>query len=207
MDIDALPQYILWQNSTVKITPLKLQKLLYYVKAWGLVAGMDLFEGEFYKWPYGPVNPEVYHTCKQYGRSPIPPPITQPALPAPVERELIDFIIEAYLPFSPTTLSAMTHKEAPWRETPDNAVISHAAMRRFYARQPFAKNLASFDFVHKPYYPVQGDSWHAFVLDMSAEDAHRHTQFASYAQYREYFKQAQADITDLEQDLANLFDL
>ena len=180
----ALPQYILWQNSTTKITPLKLQKLLYYVKAWGLVAGMDLYQGQFYKWPYGPVNPEAYHAYKQYGRNRIPIPPPPASMPLTDEQALIDFILAAYLPFSATTLSAMTHKESPWQQTPDGDIISPAAMRRFYEQQAFAKNFNPFAPTNKPYYPVQSDAWHAFVLDMSDEDIHRHTQIESYQRYQ-----------------------
>ncbi|GAB4432957.1 MAG: hypothetical protein Kow0031_14460 [Anaerolineae bacterium] len=206
MNTLALPEYILWQHSATKITPLKLQKLLYYVKAWGLVADKELYQGQFYRWPHGPVNPEVYHAYKQYGRTPIPAPAVPSTLPTGEEQALIDFILATYLPFSATSLSAMTHKEAPWQQTPDQALIDPDLMRLYYGQQAFAQNFNPFDPVQRPYYPLQSDAWHAFVLDMSDEDAQRHTKIESYEQYLTYLKQAQADVTDLEQTLSDLID-
>ena len=61
--IYELPHYILATYADYKITPLKLQKLLYYAKVWGIVAGEELYQGEFKKWTHGPVNTEVYLPC------------------------------------------------------------------------------------------------------------------------------------------------
>lgn len=195
-----LPIYILQSHSDEKITPLKLQKLLYYVKVWGIVAGMDLYQGEFQKWTHGPVNPDVYHQYRSFARMPI---VVQPnGIQAEVsgqEKELIDFIVAAYLPFSAISLSALTHKEAPWQDTPLNSVISHDAILDFYSRQPFAKNFNPFDLAHKPYYAVQSNSFYAYVLDMTPEDADRHAQFPSFEAYLSHFKQAKADTSGIDE--------
>ncbi len=200
-----LPHYILEQYSDSKITPLKMQKLLYYVKVWGIVAGVELYEGEFRKWKHGPVNLAIYDKYKSFERSPI---IVQPSavhinLGVP-EEELIDFIVSAYMPFSAISLSAMTHKELPWQNTPPNDVISHDNILDFYSQQSFAKNFNPFDSASKPYFPVQSNSWYAYVLDMTPDDVERHSQFSSFQAYQTQLKQAQADTGVLNDALQNL---
>ena len=42
------------------LTPLKLQKILYYAQGWSYVwDGVPLFEEEFEAWQYGPVNRQI----------------------------------------------------------------------------------------------------------------------------------------------------
>jgi len=205
LGVYELPYYILQHHPDSKITPLKLQKLLYYVKVWGIVAGTELYEGEFQKWTHGPVNPDVYHQYRSFAQEPI---VVQPnGIQADVsgqEKELIDFIVAAYLPFSAISLSALTHKEAPWQNTPLNSVIGHDAILEYYSRQPFAKNFNPFDLANNPYYPVQSNSWYAYVLDMTPDDVERHTQFSSFQAYQTQLKQAQAETDGLDEALYTL---
>lgn len=57
------------------LSPLKLQKILYYVScAFSKKNNAFLFEERFEKWQYGPVVPEVYHTFKSNGSSHIRQP-------------------------------------------------------------------------------------------------------------------------------------
>ncbi|WP_312279289.1 type II toxin-antitoxin system antitoxin SocA domain-containing protein [Oscillibacter sp.] len=56
----------------IAVTPMKLQKLLYYVcvqyvKKTGILPIFERFE----PWPYGPVIPSVYSEFKTFGSSPI----------------------------------------------------------------------------------------------------------------------------------------
>jgi len=193
-----LPQYILGQYPHEKITHLKLQKLLYYVKVWGIVAGVELYQGEFKKWERGPVNIEVYHKYKSFGRDPImqEPDTGQPNLDG-LEKELTDFIVSSYIPISAISLSAMTHKESPWIDTPQNSVISHDKILKFYSQQPFAKNFNPFDVANKSYFVVQSNSWHAYTLDMTVDDMERNAQFSSFKDYLALSTQAQVDVEKL----------
>lgn len=55
------------------ITPLKLQKLLYYAQAWSLVfRGKALFYEDIEAWVHGPVIPLVYQRYKHHGYNLIP---------------------------------------------------------------------------------------------------------------------------------------
>jgi uncharacterized phage-associated protein len=198
-----LPRYILIHHSNNKITHLKLQGLLYYVKVWGVVAGIELYEGEFKKWKHGPVNTDVYDQYKHFGQN----PIAQPDIELPnlddLEKKLIDFIILSHLPIPAISLSAMTYKELPWQNTSQNSVISHDKILDFYSQQPFAKNFNPFDPINKPYFVVRSNSWYAYTLDMTPDDAERHSQFPSFQDYQMRLKRTQANI-DLNQALDSI---
>lgn len=51
------------------MTPMKLQKLLYYAQAWYLKLnnGTPLIDEYFSRWEHGPVIPSLYHSLKSYG--------------------------------------------------------------------------------------------------------------------------------------------
>ena len=49
------------------ITPLKLQKLLYYIYVWGIVSNNKIIDAKFQKWSYGPVIKEVYQEFSSFG--------------------------------------------------------------------------------------------------------------------------------------------
>mgnify|MGYP006901806588 CR=1 FL=1 len=66
MKVHELPDHILKIGVDYKITPLKLQRLLWYVKVWGIVAGVPLYEGEFHRERNGPINLEVYEKYKSF---------------------------------------------------------------------------------------------------------------------------------------------
>jgi len=52
------------------ITPMKLQKLLYYANAWHLfLKGKPLINESFEKWKFGPVVPSVYYEFRGAGAS------------------------------------------------------------------------------------------------------------------------------------------
>lgn len=56
----------------IPITPMKLQKLLYFIyRDYLQETGKMLFPERFEVWRYGPVISSVYHEFKQYGSKPI----------------------------------------------------------------------------------------------------------------------------------------
>lgn len=160
---------------------MKLQKLLYYVKVWGLVGKQTLVSQPFEKWQYGPVNPEVYQKFKHYGSGTISCSDPLHPEPPPGEKKTIDFILECYAPFDAVTLSSMTHQDLPWKKTPINQIISEELILDYYSKLPFAKNFP-FDET-KPFYPVETDFHYAFIFDMdekSVETLH----YPSFTQYK-----------------------
>ncbi|MCH7385587.1 DUF4065 domain-containing protein [Acinetobacter dispersus] len=66
-----IANYIVWyvnEDNLGVVTPLKLQKILYYVSTTYLKKNEEiLFNDSFEKWQYGPVVTDVYHAFKLHG--------------------------------------------------------------------------------------------------------------------------------------------
>ena len=59
-----------------ELSPLKIQKLVYYANGWHLaIKGKPLISEQVEAWPYGPVVPSLYRAFRSYGDG----PITEPA--------------------------------------------------------------------------------------------------------------------------------
>jgi len=188
-----LSYYILQNYSD--ISPMKLQKLLYYTKVWSVVSGEQFFDAEFEKWEYGPVNKETYQEFKKYGDKPIPSTIAQPVSVLKSKEETLNVILDSYAPYDATTLSAMTHQDEPWKKAAPNSIISDKAISLYYSKQPFAKN---FPFnANRPFYPVQSDLHYAYIFDMSKKDAEAASVFPSYIEYKKYIGNAHQNLSEL----------
>ncbi len=60
------------QSEDIDVTPLKLQKLVYFLyKSYLKKTGRPLFSERFETWTYGPVVPSIYSEFSSYGNSPI----------------------------------------------------------------------------------------------------------------------------------------
>ncbi|OUP09796.1 type II toxin-antitoxin system antitoxin SocA domain-containing protein [Collinsella sp. An2] len=67
--IDIAYAFINMNDASLELTNLKLNKLVYYAQVEALRRnGAPLFDDAIEAWQYGPVEPLVYHTFKQYGR-------------------------------------------------------------------------------------------------------------------------------------------
>lgn len=54
------------------LTPMKLQKLVYFAHGWHLaLTGNPLIKEEIQAWKFGPVVQSLYHEFKEYGNNPI----------------------------------------------------------------------------------------------------------------------------------------
>ena len=111
------------------ISPLKLQKLVYFMHGWHLaVTGTPVIKEYFEAWRYGPVNEKLYHIFKGFGNN----PITKYAKTWDVDKQkafivnsnnkefytLFKVIVNKYTPFSALQLSTFTHlPETPWEKT------------------------------------------------------------------------------------------
>ncbi|MFH1214675.1 MAG: type II toxin-antitoxin system antitoxin SocA domain-containing protein, partial [Candidatus Neomarinimicrobiota bacterium] len=168
MSIQDFAEYVIeyHKGKSFGVSPMKLQKILYYLKVWSLVDGHPLFRESFEKWEYGPVNRAIYHHYQKYGRNPIQPEAGKPVSIDHDKKILADFILDCYAPINAISLSMLTHNEAPWKDTVKDAVITDESIMVFYNKQPFAKNFP-LDFSNKPFYPVMTDLNYAFLTDMS----------------------------------------
>jgi uncharacterized phage-associated protein len=124
------------------LTPLAVQKLLYYVQGWALASfGQPLFAGRIEAWKLGPVIREVWLHFTQFGRNCLPPEEgREPVSLSPSQKAFVRSVWDAYKVHSPIGLKEMTHREAPWRdargdlppEALSDAEITHEAMRAFF---------------------------------------------------------------------------
>ena len=127
-----------------RITPLKLQKLVYYAQGYALaLLGRPLFEESISAWRLGPVCSELYRHFKSFGNQPIDKVFgaAEEAHEAlreaqkPFAREEVNFlndIFACYGGYTAITLSHKAHETPPWKEAPHNSVISHEAMKRYF---------------------------------------------------------------------------
>jgi len=137
------------------VTPLKLQKLLYYTCGYYLAAsgGRPLIDHTFEAWEYGPVLPVLYRHFRHYGNRPITSlaydydPMSGARVPTPPPEgdalfdQVADFVVATYGDYSGLRLSAMTHAPgSPWEQTrQDNPGIKDANIDRSKLLEYFAK--------------------------------------------------------------------
>lgn len=128
------------------ITPLQVQKLVYYCHAWMLgLYGQPLLKQRIEAWRYGPAVRDIYDSLRQYGRDPVTQPIQHPDGSFD-EREvdLINQVWEKYGHLSGPELSNMTHRiGTPWHQVWDgrrrswwgkSSTVSNNLIREHYAR-------------------------------------------------------------------------
>lgn len=203
MDTINLSKYIVnnYHNTSKDgITPLKLQKLLYYIYVWGIISNHKVINDKFYKWKNGPVNPAVYDYYKSFSGSKINPDFSNLNSITSQDKNFIDFIASNYVKFSAITLSAMTHQDAPWQKTGYNDIISEESIKDFYSKLNFAKNFPIDE--NKPFYPVETDLHYSFVLDFSEDFANKPFHYNSYKEYLELEKKSK---DDFEKQFKNWF--
>lgn len=128
------------------ITPLKLQKILYYSQGYYLAKyGKPLFKEDFQAWAHGPVNPGVYEKYKDYHYSSIDYPNE---IVVEFDSETANFlssIWNVFGIFDGKYLESLTHNETPWIEARKGyepgekceVVITKKAMQKFFSTNPY----------------------------------------------------------------------
>jgi uncharacterized phage-associated protein len=98
------------------LTPLKLQKLLYFVQGWTLAEwGRPMFHEPIEAWRDGPVVPEVIAQYRRAQLKPIvPDDAAEPAALDVQEKALIRSVWDAYKRYSAYGLRDLTHAEPPY---------------------------------------------------------------------------------------------
>ncbi|KKQ36482.1 MAG: hypothetical protein US54_C0066G0006 [Candidatus Roizmanbacteria bacterium GW2011_GWA2_37_7] len=133
------------------VSPLKMQKLVYYGYVWTLVKNKKrLFNEKIEAWPSGPVIPSLYRELKGYGSA----PIDESFLSVKNEQELetlfskfpkefkttLDEVYENYMTKTAFELVTLTHSEKPWLEardglpatqTSNNAISDDAIIKQY----------------------------------------------------------------------------
>ena len=114
-----------------EISPMKLQKLVYYAHAFSLaILDRPLIEDRIEAWKYGPVVPTLYNEFSEFGDRNIDRlasdidddlNVVEPQLPATAtaEKKLIRQIWDTFGGYTAIQLSNMTHEEnEPWARVP-----------------------------------------------------------------------------------------
>lgn len=128
--INIAIEYLL--NKCEDITPLALQKLLYYVQGFYYAFNEEfLFEEDCQAWVHGPVYPEVYQKYKDYKFD----PIKQSSEPADLgltssETAIFDSVAKNLSCYSGKVLEEFTHSETPWLKARENLLNYEPTTRR-----------------------------------------------------------------------------
>lgn len=116
--IESACNYII--NRSIEITPMALQKLLYFTQAFHKVfVGNFIFNEDCEAWVHGPVYRDIYFKYKDHGYNPIEDDEDQfdCFYLSETEREVIDAVMNNFGCYSGKILENMTHIEPPWKET------------------------------------------------------------------------------------------
>ena len=142
-----LASYIIFKagDRGIRVSNLKLQKLLYYCQAWHLaITGYPLFQERIEAWVHGPVVPLVFGSFKNYRWGDIPVPASASIESGSEELPIVDHVsevLDVYGSMSGPALERLTHREAPWLDSragipthePSNEIISNDSMRLYYS--------------------------------------------------------------------------
>lgn len=140
------------------LTPMKLQKLVYFAHGWHLgIVGEPLFNEGVQAWQYGPVVYSVYREFKHLGGNPIKEPAVEvffdgtelhtfsPNIGDDEQtKSLIDRMWELYGKYTPSQLSTMTHAAGtPWQQVaskfpddlPRGLTIPNELLKQYFESQ------------------------------------------------------------------------
>lgn len=161
MEAKKVAEYIIAKYNDVGdlVTNKKLQKILYYVKAWGLVYFDDgVIDDSFEAWVHGPVCRSVYQEYKSFGYNPLTIDYGKSGTAAFIRDfkgingktetdkekiEMIDAVFNKYGKLTSLQLELLTHSELPWIEAregfspidPCSNEIKEDTMRSFYSKK------------------------------------------------------------------------
>lgn len=119
--IDIVTRYLLSKN--FDITPLALQKLLYYAQNFfHALFGNYLFVDKCQAWSHGPVYPDVYYRYRECHGEPIPylRDDMDFSILSAKEKNFLDAVLSVFGFYSGGVLSDITHMETPWLEARGN---------------------------------------------------------------------------------------
>lgn len=134
------------------VTPMQIQKLLYYCHAWTLgLCGRPLLEQPVEAWMFGPVVKSVYLSLRAYRGNPVTEPIAGVDAPdfRDEENDVIEQVWRKYGYLTGRQLSTMTHRQGtPWhqvmygkrRKGDVNPAIPNGLIREYYAEKARAFN-------------------------------------------------------------------
>ena len=105
-------------EESVQVSPLRLQKFLYYCQGWSLaLLGEPLFRQPIEAWKHGPVVREVYNQLAGRRTGIAPDELGGPCETMPEHvQQLLEMVWRQYNAYRPHELVEMTHREPAWIE-------------------------------------------------------------------------------------------
>lgn len=139
MNISDAARYLVhlsYGDDYYSLTPLKLQKILYYAQGWSYVwDNVSLFNDEFEAWQYGPVNRDVYDQFKKYKGNEISE--NEGLIPENAEEyelETLRIVWERYGKKTASALVEKTHEEAPWLNVNMYEKITNNSIKKYFQK-------------------------------------------------------------------------
>jgi Uncharacterized phage-associated protein len=129
-----------------EVTPLMLQKLLYFIQGvHSALYGNPIFDEDCRAWIHGPVYPEVYDLFRDFKYNPIDDARfvlfegTEDVLTED-EKKVIDLVVNTFGMYGGKALERITHKEEPWKNArkgysdsiPSSEVLTKERIRTYY---------------------------------------------------------------------------
>lgn len=105
----------------LSVTPLKVQKLLYFCHAWMLgIHHRPLIKQNFKAWEFGPIVPVLFHALKHYGARPVQSEISAFGIPDydDDQTDIVNQVLDKYGELSAARLMLLSHLPGtPWHQT------------------------------------------------------------------------------------------
>ncbi len=116
-----------------EVTPLALQKILYYIQGiYMAIYGFPLFEENCVAWQHGPVYEKVYYLFRDFKYNPIDDNrfalfTGKAGKLAEDEKQVIDLVVASFGRYSGKVLETVTHNERPWKSARNGYGINDAS--------------------------------------------------------------------------------
>ena len=142
-----------------EVTPLALQKMLYFIQGiYMVLCGVELFSEDCEAWAHGPVFRDVYDVFKNFKYNPIDDTrfsMFQNRFSELSDnvKQAINLVVESFGMYSGKTLERITHGEVPWKDArvnclpdePSNEVISKEAIKKYFSEVAEKYDIGSVD--------------------------------------------------------------
>lgn len=129
-----------------EVTPLMLQKLLYFIQGiYSALYGRPMFAEDCRAWIHGPVYPEVYDLFRDFKYNPIEDArfaLLEGTIDVLTddEKKVIDLVVNTFGMYGGKVLERITHNEDPWKEArkgygdsiPSSALLPKERIMKYY---------------------------------------------------------------------------
>lgn len=129
-----------------EVTPLMLQKLLYFIQGiYSALYGKPIFAEDCRAWLHGPVYPEVYDLFRDFKYNPIEDArfaVLEGTIDALTdeEKKVIDLVVNTFGIYGGKMLERITHNEDPWKEArkgygdsiPSSELLTKERIMKYY---------------------------------------------------------------------------